>query len=263
MSPSDAPRHGEHTLTACHRPTLHLVKGVERDRRQKRLLSTSVHVSGPATASRFCHLTAASDAPFAPTHEWVGARLHPRDPLFTGQASKPHAARRRLPSTDPQAHTNGPRLPAVTGLLGLRRATQPTGTLACLQTARFHEQSGRFKRGQCLVKPRDSETGLITRLPAPSSRDGSLLKTSPRTDLARTPHVVYLRPRSARRRADHNQAYRPTPNGFMGRAPSPLTRVTGGPPRALFREKERTPLHPRCLPPRRPPCGGGSLDARR
>jgi len=77
----------------------------------------------PAIAVRLCHLTATSDAPFARSR-WEPARLHALDPLITGRASQPHAARRRLPSADPQALTNGPRSPPVgVSLLGLRRAT--------------------------------------------------------------------------------------------------------------------------------------------
>jgi hypothetical protein len=63
----------------------------------------------PPPRGGFAHLATASDAPFVSRR--IGRETRPRalDPLFTGRATGPRAARRRLPSADPQAPTIGPR----------------------------------------------------------------------------------------------------------------------------------------------------------
>jgi hypothetical protein len=100
------------------------------------------------------------------------------------------------------------------------------------------------------------EAGFDTRWTCASTPRRFAKGAWPRSDPHQTPRVAHpSRPRRRRRGramdapADPKTSSRACPVHRLLYA----ARCPGEPPRALLREKERVPLHSRCLPPRKPP----------
>jgi len=200
----------------------------------------------PAIMGRLGHHSMTSDTSFAPTRRWeLDHALSTRSSRASPR--RQCAARRRLPSVDPQALTFGPRLPVVLDLgcsadaaprqIDHQRAAPPPVERPLPASFPMAPTRPDFLRS-------GAGRGLRRTLLPPSAmaRGGSLAPNRVGPDTSCHVH---------RARNDGDVAAR-TEHAASRRRIAELAPITGGPPPTPVRENKRGPLHPRCLRPRRP-----------
>jgi hypothetical protein len=151
----------------------------------------------PPPRGGFAHLAAASDAPFASQQKSREARPRALDPLFTGRAARPHAARRRLPSADPQAPTFGLRPSRELGCSAVAAPRHPRDSPPCAESCL---RSSPTMAARPVAKLQSGAGRRAFAVACASHLDGSRWKLLPERNRHRTPRVARAA-RQARRRA--------------------------------------------------------------